>query len=177
MVIGDYLEGNYINMGGAAKSVGHEIDKFTHTATGGKGGGTSLESQGEGFDESAHESGKWLRRGPGSKSAFNAIGEGIFGAIDETTNVLAGDPRGRNEAARRQAEMDKRNRELAAAANAAKSAYGQDKGKKKKPKKGLLSLHTPSAKSARFRSGKRRFRVSPTGVSVAGSGGASVGTS
>ena len=176
MVIGDYLEGNYINMGGAAKSVGHEIDKFTRTATGGQGGGTNLESQGEGFDKSAHESGKWLQKGPGSKGAFTAIGEGISGAIDETTNILAGDPRGRDEATRRLAEMDKRNRELAAAANAAKSAYGQDKGKKKK-KKGLLSLNTPSAKSARFRSGKRRFRVSPTGVSVAGSGGASVGTS
>ena len=58
------------------------------------------------------------------------------------------------------------------------SAFAQSK-KPRKKKKGLLALNTPSAKKARFKAGKRRFRVRPTGktgVSVAGSSNSSVGT-
>ena len=58
------------------------------------------------------------------------------------------------------------------------SAFAQSKRPRKK-KKGLLALQTPSAKASRFRAGKRRFRVRPTGatgVNVAGGNKSSVGT-
>jgi len=58
------------------------------------------------------------------------------------------------------------------------SAFAQSK-KPRKKKKGLLALNTPSAKKARFKAGKRRFRVRPTGktgVNVAGGNKSSVGT-
>tara|TARA_Y100001938_G_scaffold151197_1_gene247265 strand:+ start:1304 stop:1756 length:453 start_codon:yes stop_codon:yes gene_type:complete len=58
------------------------------------------------------------------------------------------------------------------------SAFAQSKRPRKK-RKGLLALQTPSAKASRFRAGKRKFRVRPTGktgVNVAGSNKSSVGT-
>ena len=100
--------------------------------------------------------------------------------IDEPTNILAGDPRGHNKRLREREKQKKAQEEAALAAKAAGQTYGQE-GKKKKKKKGLLALSTPSAQAGRFRSGKRRFRVRPTGatgVNVGGTGGGStVGTS
>ena len=58
------------------------------------------------------------------------------------------------------------------------SAFAQSK-KPRKKKKGLLALQTPSAKKARFKAGKRRFRVRPTGktgVNVSGGKKSSVST-
>jgi hypothetical protein len=57
-----------------------------------------------------------------------------------------------------------------------RSAFGQSK-KPRKKKKGLLALQTPSAKAARFRAGKRRFRVRPTGKTGVSTGARSSGVS
>ena len=56
------------------------------------------------------------------------------------------------------------------------SAFAQSK-KPRKKKKGLLALQTPSAKAARFRAGKRRFRVRPTGKTGVSTGTKSSGVS
>ena len=56
------------------------------------------------------------------------------------------------------------------------SAFAQSK-KPRKKKKGLLALQTPSAKAARFRAGKRRFRVRPTGKTGVNTGAKSSGVS
>ena len=113
-------------------------------------------------------------------SGFQEVVNIVDHNLGEVTNFLAGDPRGYNKRQQQKREQQKAQEEAALAAKAAGQTYGQE-GKKKKKKKGLLALSTPSAQAGRFRSGKRRFRVRPTGatgVNVAGSGGGStVGTS
>lgn len=56
------------------------------------------------------------------------------------------------------------------------SAFAQSK-KPRKKRKGLLALQTPSAKASRFRAGKRRFRVRPTGKTGVNTGAKSSGVS
>ena len=56
------------------------------------------------------------------------------------------------------------------------SAFAQSK-KPRKKRKGLLALQTPSAKASRFRAGKRRFRVRPTGKTGVNTGARSSGVS
>lgn len=181
-VTGGYLEGNY-NMGGA---VGHQVDEVTkavNTASGGRTGQTDIKSQEiKGYEHNANELDK-IRTGEtrlNEENAFKVFGDGVIHAIDEVGNFAMGDPRGYNKRQQQKREQQKAQEEAALAAKAAGQTYGQE-GKKKKKKKGLLALSTPSAQAGRFRSGKRRFRVRPTGatgVNVAGSGGGStVGTS
>lgn len=181
-VIGGYLEGNY-NMGGAVAKVADETTKAINTASGGKTGQTNLVEQNKKMEE--HNLGELekIRTGetrPGEKNALAVFGEGVIHGVNEVGNFLAGDPRGYNKKQQAKQEAKEAAEKAALAAKAAGQTYGQE-GKKKKKKKGLLALSTPSAQAGRFRSGKRRFRVRPTGatgVNVAGSGGGStVGTS
>jgi len=189
--IGNYLEGNY-NMGGGVGKVVDETTKYVSDRTG-LGTHTDLESQGKKIDKHyldqtnvddqiqggmrhAHDE---VMKGPGDKHALAVAGDWVTHWIDEGSNFLAGDPRGQNRAARQKKQQQQQMQDLQDKLNAASQSYGQDKAKKKK-KKGLLAMNTPSAKASRFRSGKRRFRVRPgsgTGVNVAGSGGSTVGTS
>jgi len=180
--IGNYLEGNY-NMGGAARGAGHQVDEFTravNTGSGGRTGQTDLKSQGKNIDtHNQRELGK-VQSGetrPNENNALAMFAKGVTHAIDETSNFLAGDPRGYNREQQRKRDAKA---QAEAMANRTTGAFAQDNNKKKK-KKGLLAMNTPSAKASRFRSGKRRFRVKPgsgTGVNVGGSSGsASVGTS
>ena len=180
-VTGGYLEGNY-NMGGTAEGVGHNVDELTkavNTGSGGRTGQTDLKSQGRDIDiHNQRELGK-IQSGEttiSEENAFKVFGDGVIHAINEAGNFV----RGYNKEQERKAQERKAQEEAALAAKAAGQTYGQE-GKKKKKKKGLLALSTPSAQAGRFRSGKRRFRVRPTGatgVNVAGSsGGSTVGTS
>ena len=174
--IGNYLEGDY-NMGGAAKQVGKGVD---YVANLGGSGDKHYEKMGEKADRKAGDEFETLKRGPGDKNAFNEGMRMIMRNVDEVSNFIANDPRGHNRRLKQKRQRQKEAEEAALAAKAAGQTYGQE-GKKKKKKKGLLALSTPSAQAGRFRSGKRRFRVRPTGatgVNVAGSGGGStVGTS
>ena len=177
--IGNYLEGNY-DMGGA---VGHQVDEFTkavNTGSGGRTGQTDIKSQEKkGWEHNANEWEK-IKTGetrPNENNALAVFAKGVTHAIDETSNFLAGDPRGYNREQQRKRDAKA---QAEAMANRTTGAFAQDNPKKKK-KKGLLAMNTPSAKASRFRSGKRRFRVRPgsgTGVNVGGaSGSASVATS
>ena len=190
--IGNYLEGNY-DMGGGVGKVVDETTKIVDKASGDRLGHTDLESQGKKIDKHyldqtnvddqlqggmrhAHDK---IMEGPGEENVFKATFDIADHWLDEGLNVLAGDPRGQNRAARQKKQQQQQMQDLQDKLNAASQSYGQDKAKKKK-KKGLLAMNTPSAKASRFRSGKRRFRVRPgsaTGVNVAGSGGSTVGTS
>ena len=173
-VIGGYLEGN-CNMGG---STTYEVPSMQDIAD-----QTNIDEQATaGFRHSRNELGK-IQSGetrPSEENAFKVFGDGVIHAIDEVGNFAMGDPRGYNKKVAQQREAKEAAEKAALAAKAAGQTYGQE-GKKKKKKKGLLALSTPSAQAGRFRSGKRRFRVRPTGatgVNVAGSGGGStVGTS
>jgi len=190
--IGNYLEGNY-NMGSAAAQVVDETTKAINTGSGGRTGQTNLKPQGRYFDkqiadktsldENLRSAGTqthdFIMKGPGEKNALSETTKLVQHWLDETSNILSGDTRGKNRAARNKKKYDQQIQDLQDKLNASSQSYGQDKGKKKK-KKGLLAMNTPSAKASRFRSGKRRFRVKPgsgTGVNVAGSGGSTVGTS
>ena len=184
-VTGGYLEGNY-NMGGTAEGVGHNVDELTkavNTGSGGRTGQTDLKSQGRDIDiHNQRELGK-IQSGEttiSEENAFKVFGDGVIHAINEAGNFVMGDPRGYNKKVAQEREAKEAAEKAALAAKAAGQTYGQE-GKKKKKKKGLLALSTPSAQAGRFRSGKRRFRVRPTGatgVNVAGSsGGSTVGTS
>lgn len=176
-VTGGYLEGNY-NMGGAGAGGGKLLDEAGKIVTGGDS--THYEDMGKGLDKKAGDEFETLKRGPGDKNAFNEGMRMIMRNVDEVGNFIANDPRGHNRRLEQKRQRQKEAEEAALAAKAAGQTYGQE-GKKKKKKKGLLALSTPSAQAGRFRSGKRRFRVRPTGatgVNVAGSGGGStVGTS
>ena len=191
--IGNYLEGNY-DMGGGVGKVVDETTKFVDKASGDRLGHTDLESQGRKIDKHYADqtnvdeqlragTGKIqeeMMKGPGEKHALWAVGKMGEHWINEASNFLAGDPRGHNRKQEQKRQQQKQMQDLQDKLNAASQSYGQDKAKKKK-KKGLLAMNTPSAKASRFRSGKRRFRVRPgsaTGVNVGGaSGSASVGTS
>ena len=177
--IGNYLEGNY-DMGGA---IGHQVDEVTkavNTGSGGRTGQTDLKSQEKkGWEHTENELTK-IKTGetkPGEKNALAVFSQGVVHGLNETSNFLAGDPRGYNQ---KKAQEREAQAQAEAMANRVTGAFAQDE-KKKKKKKGLLAMNTPSAKASRFRSGKRRFRVKPgsgTGVNVGGaSGSASVGTS
>ncbi len=172
-VIGGCLEGNY-NMGG---STTYEVPSMQDIAD-----QTNIDEQATaGFRHSRNELGK-IQSGETrpNMSGFQEVVNIVDHNLGEVTNFLAGDPRGYNKRQQQKREQQKAQEEAALAAKAAGQTYGQE-GKKKKKKKGLLALSTPSAQAGRFRSGKRRFRVRPTGatgVNVAGSGGGStVGTS
>nr|BAR36665.1 hypothetical protein [uncultured Mediterranean phage uvMED] len=177
--IGNYLKGNY-DMGGA---IGHQVDEVTkavNTGSGGRTGQTDIKSQEiKGYEHNANEWEK-IKTGetrPNENNAFAMFNKGVVHAVNETSNFLAGDPRGYNQ---KKAQEREAKAQAEAMANRVTGAFAQD-DKKKKKKKGLLAMNTPSAKASRFRSGKRRFRVKPgsgTGVNVGGSSGsASVGTS
>ena len=175
--IGNYLEENY-NMGGALKKVGEGADYLNQRVSGGDS--KHYENMGAAGDDSAHQASEYIQRGPGEENAIKASFDILDHWIDETTNFLHKDPRGQNRAQEQKRAHEEQMQDLQDKLNAASQTYGQDKAKKKK-KKGLLAMNTPSAKASRFRSGKRRFRVRPgnaTGVNVGGaSGSASVGTS
>ena len=175
-VTGGYLEGNY-NMGGSTRT-GTKLPSMQDIAD-----QTNIDEQvTAGYRHNRNELGK-IQSGetrPGEKNALAVFGEGVVHGINEVTNFIAGDPRGYNKKQQEAREAKEAAEKAALAAKAAGQTYGQE-GKKKKKKKGLLALSTPSAQAGRFRSGKRRFRVRPTGatgVNVAGSsGGSTVGTS
>lgn len=171
-VTGGYLEGNY-NMGGGAGKAVDEATKYLSDRTG-VGTHTNLESQGKKLDkhilgqtniDEQIEAGKQklnyeLTEGnlsPQALSHFisqpgkylhNQIHGGGGGGGDDDTSVTQRDT----------------------------SAFAQSK-KPRKKKKGLLALQTPSAKAARFRAGKRRFRVRPTGKTGVNTGAKSSGVS
>jgi len=170
-VTGGYLEGNY-NMGGSAKAVGKAADYVGQRIVGGDS--KHYEKMGDKADkhiadqtniDEQFEAGKQklnyeLTEGnlsPQALSHFisqpgkylhNQIHGGGGDSGDDDTSVTQRDT----------------------------SAFAQSK-KPRKKKKGLLALQTPSAKASRFRAGKRRFRVRPTGKTGVSTGTKSSGVS
>ena len=170
-VIGGYLEGNY-NMGGSGgEKTGQALDYIGKRIQGGDS--THYEDQGKNLDtkldESTNIDEQWnAARGTGAR-ALEAIPGIIDHNIKQPGNYLYERVHG---------SMNKGGEDDDSVTQRDTSAFAQSK-KPRKKKKGLLALNTPSAKKARFKAGKRRFRVRPTGktgVSVAGSSNSSVGT-
>ena len=146
-------------MGGAAKGTGKLFDEGGKIITGGDS--THYQDQGEKADK--HLGDEWDREAGDDAGISNLI-DNTAGKLDRyITRQLWGG--GGPDAPDTVEQKDT-------------SAFAQSK-KPRKKKKGLLALQTPSAKASKFRAGKRRFRVRPTGktgVSVAGSSNSSVGT-
>lgn len=145
-------------MGGSAKAVGKAADYVGQRVAGGDS--RHYENMGKDLDENLGD--KWDKEA--GDDPIGRLIDNTYGKLDRyVTRQLWGgggpdDP----------PPVEQRDT----------SAFAQSK-KPRKKKKGLLALNTPSAKKARFKAGKRRFRVRPTGktgVSVAGSSNSSVGT-
>ena len=146
-VTGGYLEGNY-NMGGKRP------ETFVSDNT------ISLR---EGLDHNLGE--------PGLGGALTAgatrINEGISHNVEQLGKGLHTLIHG---------EGDKGGDDDTSVTQRDTSAFAQSK-KPRKKRKGLLALQTPSAKASRFRAGKRRFRVRPTGKTGVNTGAKSSGVS
>ena len=144
-------------MGGAAKAVGKAADYTGQRIVGGDS--KHYENMGKDLDENLGD--KWDKQAgddPVGKLLDNTVGKldryitgqlwGSGGSSDDDTSVTQRDT----------------------------SAFAQSK-KPRKKRKGLLALQTPSAKASRFRAGKRRFRVRPTGKTGVNTGAKSSGVS
>ena len=146
-------------MGGAAKATGKAADYVGQRISGGDS--KHYENMGKDLDENWGD--KWDEQAGDDAGISNLI-DNTYGKLDRyITGQLWGSGGSDDPPPVEQRDT---------------SAFAQSK-KPRKKKKGLLALSTPSAKKARFKAGKRRFRVRPTGktgVSVAGSSNSSVGT-
>lgn len=173
-VTGGYLEGNY-NMGGSGgEKTGQALDYIGQRIQG--GGSTHYEDMGKKLDTKLDESTNIDEQFNAAREKANyELTEGNLSPqafshfISQPGKYLhermhGGDKGGGDD------DNSITQRDT--------SAFAQSKRPRKK-KKGLLALQTPSAKASRFRAGKRRFRVRPTGktgVNVAGGNKSSVGT-
>ena len=146
-------------MGGSAKGTGKLLDEGGKIIT----GGDSTHYQDQGAKVDKHYGDEWDREAGDDAGIGNLI-DNTYGKLDRyVTGQLWGGGGSDDPDTVEQRDT---------------SAFAQSK-KPRKKKKGLLALNTPSAKKSRFKAGKRRFRVRPTGktgVSVAGSSNSSVGT-
>ena len=168
-VTGGYLEGNY-NMGGSAKAVGKATDYVAERAI-----GSAWDKQGEKagakLDKKASDSTNIDEQFEKGKQNFNANLQAIPEIISHNIsqpgkylhNQLHGGGGGGDDGDTSVTQRDT-------------SAFAQSK-KPRKKKKGLLALQTPSAKASRFRAGKRKFRVRPTGKTGVNTGTGSSGVS
>ena len=172
-VTGGYLEGNY-NMGGARPEevISHNVKQVANAPTMLDAGDVSRSDFGkamnyiqEGLDHNLGVSGKGL--GGQFSKGMQRLNEGIshnISQIGKGLNTLV------------HGEGDKGDSDTGGVTRRDTSAFAQSK-KPRKKKKGLLALQTPSAKAARFRAGKRRFRVRPTGKTGVSTGTKSSGVS
>ena len=171
-VTGGYLEGNY-NMGGSAgEKTGQAFDYIGQRIQG--GGSTHYGDMGKKLDTKLDES-------TNIDEQFNAARETGARALEELPGGISHNlaQPGNYLFERLHGSMNKGDGDDDnSITQRDTSAFAQSKRPRKK-KKGLLALQTPSAKASRFRAGKRRFRVRPTGktgVNVAGGNKSSVGT-
>ena len=169
-VTGGYLEGNY-NMGGSAKAVGKATDYLAERAI-----GSAWDKQGEKagakLDKKASDSTNIDEQFEAAKGTFNRrleeLPAGISHAIAQPGNYLYERFHGSMNKGGGDDDTSVTQRDT--------SAFAQSK-KPRKKRKGLLALQTPSAKASRFRAGKRRFRVRPTGKTGVNTGARSSGVS
>ena len=175
-VTGGYLEGNY-NMGGSRPEevISHNVKQVASApsmvlkAEDVQRGdfGKAMNYVKEGLDHNLGVSGKGL--GGQFSKGMQRLNEGLSHNMEQLGkglhNLVHGEGSSGDDGNNSVTQRDT-------------SAFAQSK-KPRKKKKGLLALNTPSAKKARFKAGKRRFRVRPTGrtgVNVAGGNKSSVGT-
>ena len=172
-VTGGYLEGNY-NMGGSGQATGKALDYVGQRVVGGDS--KHYENMGKKADKHASDSTNIDEQFEAGKQKFNyeltegnlspqALSHFISQPGKYLHERMHGGDKGGDDNDTSVTQRDT-------------SAFAQSK-KPRKKRKGLLALQTPSAKASRFRAGKRRFRVRPTGktgVNVAGGNKSSVGT-
>ena len=147
-------------MGGSAKAVGKAADYVGQRIVGGES--KHYEKMGDKVDK--HYGDEWDRETRGGDPIGTLI-DNTHGKLDRYITGQLWGSGGSDDGDTSVSQRDT-------------SAFAQSK-KPRKKKKGLLTLNTPSAKASRFRAGKRRFRVRPTGgtgVNVAGGKKSSVGT-
>lgn len=169
-VTGGYLEGNY-NMGGSGgEKTGQALDYLGRRIQGGDS--THYEDMGKKADKDASDSTNIDEQFEKGKQNFNTNLEAIPGILDhnfkQPGNYLYERFHGSMNKGGDDDDTSVTQRDT--------SAFAQSK-KPRKKRKGLLALQTPSAKASRFRAGKRRFRVRPTGKTGVNTGARSSGVS
>lgn len=168
-VTGGYLEGNY-NMGGGGQATGKALDYVGNRL--GMGSGTTNEEAGKKFDKSVADKTNIDEQFEAGKKEFNKGLEELPAAISHNLaqpgNYLYERFHGSMNKGGGDDDTSVTQRDT--------SAFAQSK-KPRKKRKGLLALQTPSAKASRFRAGKRRFRVRPTGKTGVNTGAKSSGVS
>ena len=174
-VTGGYLEGNY-NMGGARpeEGISHAINEATKpiTMSSINAEDFSRSDLGKGFSYSRDVLDHHLN--PTGKGIGGQLGEGMRRINEGLSHNL--DQFGKGLHTLVHGEGDSGDSDTPGVTRRDSSAFAQSK-KPRKKKKGLLALQTPSAKAARFRAGKRRFRVRPTGKTGVSTGTKSSGVS